>query len=128
MSRVSSKPRARDILDRPSQRDIPLGLLEDSSLVALESHRSLGRVRSDQNGFYTDCHATRESTVEYQKCFYDARNMRESNVLKRTYRPLATILRLVRAWAEARKTSTADWHPIGVKARSHAPSKIGAYL
>ena len=234
---------SRDILDRPSQGGIPLGLLEDSSLVALESHRSLGRARTDQNGFHTDF-ATRRASLpypavsrgetameswsrkikdgertrrspqleslaaksllalpgvvsvihddhikpvnawikegqvpaftgsgkgkkpnaamrrinrienqqwmlwranmydkkghwdedmaaewtEYQKCFYDARNMRESNVLKRTYRPLATILRLVRAWAEARKTSTADWHPIGVKARSHAPSKIGAYL
>ena len=66
--------------------------------------------------------------VEYQTCFYDARNMRESNVLRREYRPLAEILKCVRKWAEARKTTTADWHPIGAKARSHAPSKIGAYL
>ena len=54
--------------------------------------------------------------------------MRESNVLKREYRPLAEILKRVRRWAEARKTHTADWHPIGAKARSHTPSKIGAYL
>ena len=54
--------------------------------------------------------------------------MRESNVLKREYRPLAEILKRVRRWAEARKTHTADWHPIGAKARSHTPSKIRALL
>ena len=87
----------------------------------------LWRGNMQEKGGYWDDDMARE-WAEYQKCFYDARNMREPNVLRRKYRPLATILRLVRAWAEARKTRTADWHPIGAKARSHAPSKIGAYL
>ncbi len=66
--------------------------------------------------------------TEYQKCFYDARNLRESNVLKRKYLPLAEILRRVRRWAAARKTRTADWNPIGANARSHTPAKIAAAL
>ena len=65
--------------------------------------------------------------AEYQKCFYNARNMRESNVLRREYRPLAEILKRVRKWAEARKTRKADWNPIGGP-RSHTPAKIAAAL
>ena len=53
--------------------------------------------------------------------------MREPDVLERKYRPLATILRLVRKWAAARKTRAADWNPIGAP-RSHTRAKIAAAL
>ena len=83
-----------------------------------------GNVR-EKAGYWDDDMA--REWAEYQTCFYDARNMREPNVLKRKYRPLATILRLVRKWAEARKTRTADWNPIGAP-RSHSRAKITAAL
>jgi hypothetical protein len=49
-------------------------------------------------------------------------------VLKRKYLPVSEIVKRVRKWAAARKTRTADWHPIGASARSHTPSKIAAAL
>jgi len=64
--------------------------------------------------------------AEYQKCFYDARNLKK-DVLSRKYRPLATILRLVREWAAKRKTRSADWNPIGAP-RSHTRAKVAAAL
>ena len=83
-----------------------------------------GNVR-EKGGYWSDDLA--KEWAEYQKCFYDARNLKK-DVLSRKYRPLATIKRLVREWAEARKTRTADWNPIGANARSHTPAKIAAAL
>ena len=85
----------------------------------------LWRGNMREKGGYWDDDMARE-WAEYQKCFYDARNLKK-DVLKRKYRPLATIKRLVREWAEARKTRTADWNPIGAP-RSHTRAKITAAL
>ena len=76
-------------------------------------------------GGYWDDDMARE-WAEYQKCFYDARNLKK-DVLKRKYRPLREILRRVRDWAAARKTRRADWNPIGAP-RSHTRAKIAAAL
>ena len=85
----------------------------------------LWRGNMQEKGGYWDDDMARE-WAEYQKCFYDARNLKK-DVLKRKYRPLATIKRLVREWAEARKTRTADWNPIGAP-RSHTRAKVAAAL
>ena len=94
----------------------------------MESHREPGpRARRDQNRFHSDfATALAKEWAEYQKCFYDARNLKK-DVLSRKYRPLATILRLVREWVAARKTRSADWNPIGAP-RSHTRAKIAAAL
>ena len=109
----------------------------DLPRAARESMRRINRIENQQwmlwranlydKADHWDDDMARE-WAEFHKCFYDARNMREPNVLKRAYRPVNEIVRRVRKWAESRKTHTADWHPIGAKARSHTPSKIGAYL
>ena len=89
--------------------------------------------RAHQNRFHTDfASAARwdedlaKEWAEYEKCFYDARNLKK-DVLKRKYRSLSAILKSVRAWAAARKTRTADWNPIGAP-RSHTRAKIAAAL
>ena len=137
---------SRHVLDGPARGVIPLliGLLEDSSLLALgrgkgkkpnDAMRLINRIENQQwmlwrgnmreKGANWDDDMASEWT-EYQKCFYDARNLKK-DVLKRKYRPLATIKRLVREWAEARKTRTADWNPIGAP-RSHTRAKVAAAL
>ena len=85
----------------------------------------LWRGNMQEKGGYWDDDMARE-WAEYQKCFYDARNLKK-DVLKRKYRPLREILRRVRDWAAARKTRRADWNPIGGP-RSHTPAKIAAAL
>ena len=85
----------------------------------------LWRGNMQEKGGYWDDDMARE-LAEYEKCFYDARNLKK-DVLKRKYRPLREILRRVRDWAAARKTRRADWNPIGGP-RSHTPAKITAAL
>ena len=70
---------------------------------------------------YTD--AIRKDLAEYEKCFYSATQLRESDVLSRKYLPLSKVLKNVKAWA-ARRGGAGAWQPIGVPSRSHSGAEV----
>ena len=59
------------------------------------------RANLDKGSDYTE--AIRNDLAEYEKCFYSATQLRESDVLSRKYLPLSKVLKNVKAWAESKR-------------------------
>jgi len=79
------------------------------------------RANLDKGSDYTE--AIRNDLAEYEKCFYSATQLRESDVLSRKYLPLSKVLKNVKAWA-ARRGGAGAWQPIGVPAVSHSSREV----
>ena len=83
------------------------------------------RANLDKGSDYTE--AIRNDLAEYEKCFYSATQLRESDVLSRKYLPLSKVLKNVKAWA-ARRGGAGAWQPIGVPAVSHSSREVNKLM
>ena len=97
--------------------------------AAYQPHRepavSDRRANLDKGSDYTE--AIRNDLAEYEKCFYSATQLRESDVLSRKYLPLSKVLKNVKAWA-ARRGGAGAWQPIGVPAVSHSSREVNKLM